>query len=70
VKVKYKILYKNGFEDGIIQEESEEVLKVINDMIYQAFSEEVGGIFTLGDSKSTGYLIRLSDVSRVIIEIL
>jgi NurA-like 5'-3' nuclease len=70
VKVKYKILYKNGFEDGIIQEESEEVLKVINDNIYQGLSEDVEGVLTFGDSKNTGYFIRLSDVSRVIIEIL
>jgi hypothetical protein len=71
MQIKFKILYKNGFEDEIIQEfESEEEAKTFNQAIEKSFGDELDGIFTLGDSVSEGYYIRLSDVSRVKVQLL
>lgn len=71
MQIKFKILYKNGIEDEIIQEfESEEEAKIFNQAIEKSFGDELDRVFTLGDSVSKGYYIRLSDVSRVTVQLL
>jgi soluble P-type ATPase len=67
MKAKYKILYKNGIEDEVVQEATEEEIKHLNETIYEALQNDVEGVITLGDGKNQGYFIRLSDVSRVMI---
>ncbi|MFJ5621977.1 hypothetical protein ACIQD3_04410 [Peribacillus loiseleuriae] len=67
MKVKYKILYKNGVEDEIIQKESEKEITDISLVIYKAFENELGGVLTFGDGVSAGHYVQVADVSRVLI---
>ncbi|QJX63058.1 hypothetical protein HLK66_16285 [Niallia circulans] len=39
MKMKYKILYKSGHEDEIIQEATEQEVQTINDLIITSFNE-------------------------------
>ena len=70
LNVKFFILYKNGTEDIVKQQATEEeyngVVKTFND----SFTEDCPAILTFGNGKDEGYFIRLSDVSRIKVEIL
>jgi DNA-directed RNA polymerase subunit M/transcription elongation factor TFIIS len=66
-KVTYRILYKNGIEDKIIQTANEEEIKVVNNLITHAFQEGETGVLTLGNRNKEGYIIRIDDISRIII---
>ncbi|QJX62997.1 hypothetical protein HLK66_15920 [Niallia circulans] len=68
MKMKYKILYKSGHEDEIIQEATEQEVQTINDLIITSFNENTNGYITLGDGEKKGRAIRLADVSRVEVE--
>lgn len=65
MKVKYKILYKSGAEDEIIQEASENVLQEVNDLIIECFKNGADGYLALSNGEEEGFMICLSDVSRV-----
>lgn len=64
-KVKYKILYKNGFEDKIIQEADAEKIKLVNSLIHNGFQNSETGVLTFGDGLNEGYIIRIDDISRI-----
>jgi hypothetical protein len=70
VKAKYKILYKNGVQDEMVQEATEVELSEINKTVLEAFSGDREGFLTFGDGMKEGRFIRLSDVSRVSIEVI
>jgi hypothetical protein len=64
-KVTYKILYKNGIEDKIIQEINEEQISNVNNVVYSTFNEGRNGVLTFGDGDKEGYIIRIDDISRI-----
>ncbi|MEK4827839.1 hypothetical protein NSS71_25435 [Niallia sp. FSL W8-0951] len=70
MKMKYKVLYKNGHEDEIIQEATEKEVKNINEIIITSFNENASGYITLGDGEKKGFALRLDDISRVSVEAL
>lgn len=72
MKVRYSILYKNGHEDEFIQEVTEENENAANDLaetVRNGFKNNTNGIITFGDGKTGGSFIRLSDISRMTVEV-
>jgi len=72
MKMIYNILYKNGHEDVIEQEITEDnasSLKYVNDVILESMNEDASGVITIGGSKSNVSFIRLSEVIRVSVKI-
>ena len=68
MKLIYEILYKNGKEDKITQEITEETnphLHEINNTFEEAMREDLPAVVTFGDGASGGHYIRVSDISRV-----
>jgi hypothetical protein len=70
MKMKYKVLYKNGHEDEIIQEATEKEVENTNEIIITSFFHDRDGYLSIGDGIKKGSFIRLSDVSRVSVEAL
>lgn len=64
-KVKYKILYRNGFQEEIIQDANEEEIKAVNNIIYNSFYEGNSGVLSFGMGSNEGYIIRIEDISRI-----
>lgn len=72
MKLEYRILYRNGHNDCIYVEATEDNVKSLEEFseaIRDGFTEDVSGILTLGDKSSQGTFIRLSDVVRVSIRV-
>ena len=68
----YEILYKNGHEDEItvdLTEENKDEISQVNEIIQNTFKSDRSGYITLGDGVIKGCTIRLSDVSRVLITV-
>lgn len=73
MKVRFSILYKNGHEDEFIQEVTEENKNATNDLVEtvrNGLKNNTNGIITFGDSKTEGSFIRLSDISRMTVEVI
>ncbi|WP_433958853.1 hypothetical protein [Cytobacillus horneckiae] len=70
MKVKYKILYKNGFEEEITQEGPEKDLAEMNKVMYEAIEKDMEGVLSLGDREHEGNLIRIGDISRINIQVI
>ena len=73
IKIKFKILYKNGIEDifeRIVTETNLQGLKEVQRVIETSMREGVGGHISLGDGESLGIHVRLSEVVRVSAEII
>lgn len=65
-----KILYKSGHEDIIGQKASEEEIRGLNELITEGFRTGEDGFLTFGDGEREGWMVRLSAVERVSIEII
>lgn len=70
MKVKYKILYKNGFEEEITQEGSDEELAEMNKVMYEAIEKDLVGVISLGNGENEGNFIRLEDVTRINMQVI
>ena len=73
MKLECLILYRNGHEDCLeveVTEDNAKTLEEFSEAIQEGFTEDVSGILTLGDKSSQGTFIRLSDVVRVSIRVL
>lgn len=68
MKMKYKFLYKNGHEDEVIQEATEQEFEKMNNLITTSFFHGREGYLSVGDGDKKGSFIRLSDISRVEVE--
>ena len=66
MKIQYDVLYKNGQEDSIVQEDlSEKEVGAMDKVIRQGLeNDDVNGILTFGQGH-TGYFVRLSAVDRI-----
>ena len=69
IKARFLVLYKSGHEDVIEQEATEEDFEQIVSFIRRGLKDEMNGLLTFGDQAEQGHFIRLSDVSRVKMEI-
>lgn len=72
MKLEYRILYRNGHEDCVYVEATEDNAKPLEEFseaIQEGFKKDVSGILTLGDESTHGSCIRLSDVVRVSIRV-
>lgn len=68
MKMIYDILYKNGHVDVIeqkITEENAEAIAKIGELIQTSMQENAEGHLSLGDGKTEGYTVRLSEIARV-----
>lgn len=68
MKIKYKILYRNGVEDVVsidMDDINMDDLRKITDVLERGFRENVSGIITLGNWRDSGTYIRIDDVIRV-----
>ncbi|MFT4415296.1 hypothetical protein ACLM5H_15655 [Fredinandcohnia humi] len=66
--MKYEFLYKNGHEDVInleVTEDNVEKIESINKIIQLSMEGDVEGYITLGNGETEGHTIRVSDISRV-----
>lgn len=73
MELECRILYRNGHEDCVyveVTEDNAKPLEEFSEVIREGFTEDVSGILTLGDKSSYGTYIRLSDVVRVSIWVL
>lgn len=73
MKIKFSILYKNGCVDEIIQEITEKNSDKVNNLIKDIktnFRDDINGFVSFGDGSTSGYFIRLADISRVKTEII
>ena len=73
MRLEYRILYRNGHNDCIYVEATEDNIKSLEDFseaIRDGFKKDVSGILTLGDESMYGSFIRLSDVVRVSIRVM
>lgn len=70
MNVQFNILYKNGIEDKIQQNNLEEQkYHEIYDFIDQILRSEQSGNLILGDKTDKSQIVRMSDVSRIDFEI-
>lgn len=71
--LEYNILYKNGMEDDIqleVTEENKEGHIKVRKTVEKCMREGADGVITLGDGKDGGSLIiRVSDISRIKLEL-
>ena len=68
MKIRYKILYRNGIEDVVsidMDDINMDDLRKITDVLERGFRENVSGIITLGNRRDSGTYIRIDDVTRV-----
>ena len=70
INVEFSVFYKNGHEDVIKQQATEEQYEEVINTFTESFKEDCPAIITFGNGEDEGYFIRLSDVSRVKIRIL
>ena len=70
INVEFSILYKNGHEDVIKQQATDEQYEGVTNTITEGFTEDQLAMITFGNGEDNGYFIRLSDVSRVKVRIL
>lgn len=69
MKVTFSILYKNGAEDIIDQEGKEAEIDNVLGVVKECLEGDVNGIITFGDGVTKGKFIRVSDITRVGIEV-
>ena len=70
INAEFTVLYKNGREDVIKQQATEEQYEDVIETFGESFKEDCPAIITFGNGEDEGYFIRLSDVVRVKVRIL
>lgn len=68
MKMKFSLLYKNGFEEDHtlnVSEENARKIESIIQVVEQSFLEDIPAHITLGDGESLGVHVRVSDLSRL-----
>lgn len=70
MKIKYKLLFKNGVKEEVVQVATEQEHIKIIEIVQNSFKDDLKAVITFGDGVGIGRYIRVSDLSQMETEIL